>query len=144
MKSNFDPADYWEKRLAANTNLRGTGHRAFSPEYNQWIYQSQRDCLDQLIRKYNIQFAGRNILDIGSGFGYYIDFFLEKSPLSISGIDITQTSINYLSQKYSGLSFYKLDISESIASISDRKYEFISAISVLIHIVDDNKFVAAK
>jgi|WetSurSiteA1Bulk_404760.scaffolds.fasta_scaffold16034_2 SAM-dependent methyltransferase len=142
MNSKFDPADYWEKRLSKNPNLRGTGHRAFSQEYNQWIYHSQRDCLSYLIQKYNIRFEGKNILDIGSGYGYYIEYFLEKSPLSISGLDITEASINFLKQKFPNLSFYKLDISEPIP-VFDKKFDFISAISVMIHIVDDDKFVTA-
>ena len=141
-KSQFDPANYWEKRLSTNPNIRGTGHRAFSQEYNHWIYRSQRDCLSTLIQKNNISFDGKNILDIGSGYGYYIEYFLEKSPLSISGVDITDTSINFLKQKFPSLSFYKLDISGPI-TVFNNKFDFISAISVMIHIVDDDRFVIA-
>jgi len=142
MNSKFDPADYWEKRLSKNPNLQGTGHRAFSQEYNQWIYRSQRDCLNHLIQKYNVRFEGKNILDIGSGYGYYIEYFLEKSPLSISGVDITETSINFLKQKFPNISFNKLDISEPIP-VFDKRFDFISSISVMIHIVDDDRFVTA-
>ncbi len=142
MNSHFDPADYWEARLSKNTNLRGTGHRAFSDEYNRWIYLSQRDCLNYLIQKYQVNLEGKKILDIGSGYGYYIDYYLEKSPLSISGVDITNASVNYLRFKFPELTFYKYDISEP-ADIFYEKFDFISAISVLIHIVDDRRFVAA-
>lgn len=142
MKSNFDPAQYWETRLSKNANLRGTGHRAFSQEYNRWIYLAQRDCLNFLIKKHNINFQGKRLLDVGSGYGYFIDYFQEKSPLSISGLDITNASVNFLRQKFPGLSFYKLDISEPI-TVFDHEFDFISAISVLIHIVDDDRFMAA-
>jgi 2-polyprenyl-3-methyl-5-hydroxy-6-metoxy-1,4-benzoquinol methylase len=142
MKSHFDPTEYWENRLSKYPNYQGTGHRAFGQEYNHWIYRSQSDCLSYLIEKYNVNFEGKNILDIGSGYGYYIEYFIKKSPLSISGVDITETSINFLKKKYPGLSFYKLDISDPLQEF-DEKFDFISAINILIHIVADDKFVTA-
>ena len=142
MTDPFNPEEYWENRLSDHQDLRGTGHRAFSVAYNQLLYRAQKDSLDMLLDRNAINFKDKDILDIGSGFGFYIDYFLSKSPRSIRGVDITEVSVNYLKNNFPKGEFFKLDISSNDLTF-EKTYDFISAIYVLIHIIDDQKFTNA-
>lgn len=134
-----DSASFWEERLASRLDLRGTGHRAFSLSYNRWLYQAQLDSFDGLIRRYAVDIAGKRVLDIGSGTGFYVDYFLREGAGSVYGIDITETSVRYLQQTYSTGHFLPCDIASKSLPIRG-PFDIISAISVLYHVVDDARF----
>ena len=140
-KSSFDGRQFWQNRLAADSSLKGTGHRAFDLRYNQWFYAAQKDSLDLLIRRNSLSVAGKNILDIGSGNGFFVDYFQEKGAQSVSGLDISEASVNLLQKKFPSLRFANADI--SLSNPFAESFDIISAISVLFHIVDDERFAAA-
>lgn len=139
MKNNLNPQTYWEKRLQSNFDLRSTGHRRFDLEYNTWLYRAQVDCLNYLIRKYEIIVQDKSVIDIGCGTGFFFEYFQNYQPTSLTGIDITQASIDFLKEKFPLGRFFKVDISEPILPI-EGNFDFISAMGVLYHIIDDNRF----
>lgn len=135
--------EFWENRLAQGIDLRTTGHRAFNLSYNQWLYQAQKDRLDLLLTKNQVPINNdTTLLDIGSGWGYFVEYFIDKGVNSIEGIDIAKPSIEYLQQKYPRLTFYQIDISASSIP-AQKSYDIITAFSVVFHIVDDKKFKQA-
>jgi len=123
-------------------SLRGTGHRAFSLAYNHWLYQAQLDCLDSLIKQQGVDIRGRGVLDIGSGIGFYIAYFHQRGAHPIYGVDIADTSIQYLKQTYPMCTFFACDISAPDLPFSGL-FDLVSAMSVLYHIVDDTHFERA-
>jgi SAM-dependent methyltransferase len=139
--NNFDPQAYWEERLAKNPNLLGTGHRAFSLEYNRWLYQAQHDCLDLLFGSYEINIQGQSVLDVGSGTGFFVDYYHQKGA-QVIGLDIAQSSVNYLHQQFPACEFYVADVSDQPLPVNE-PVSLISVISVLYHIVDDLRFQQA-
>lgn len=140
--ARIDTHQYWEQRLASRTNLLGTGHRALNLENNLWLYRAQRDCLDQVVAKHALQIAGKHILDIGSGTGFYVDFFQKHNPAAITGLDISETSVLYLKTTFPTHEFYTADISNDRLPV-EGAYEIISAAGVLYHIVKDDLFEQA-
>src|SRR3990172_1207342 len=98
--TKFNPSKYWEDRLAKNINLRGTGHRAFNLRYNEYLYKTQEDAMDILLDESKVDPKNKKILDIGSGNGFYIKYFLDKGAANVWGLDITEASVNYLRTKY--------------------------------------------
>lgn len=138
-KSKFATQDYWEQRLSARIDLRGTGHRAFDLEYNRWFYLSQAESLEILLRRNRINLEGKSAIDVGSGNGFFIDFIRTHGAIKIVGLDITQASVNYLSNIFKDCKFYQADIADINLSIPG-EFDFLTAISVLFHIIDDQKF----
>lgn len=138
-RDRFYPADYWEKRLSNRIDLRGTGHRAFDLEYNRWLYIAQSDSLNLLLDRNQISLDDKSVVDIGSGNGYYIDFMIKHGVNQIVGLDITQSSVDYLQETFPECAAFKADISDLYLPISD-KFDLLTAISVLFHITDDEKF----
>ncbi len=132
--------EFWENRLAQGIDLRTTGHRAFNISYNQWLYQAQKDRLDLLLAENRVPLNNdTTLLDIGSGWGYFVEYFIDKGVNSIEGIDIAKPSVEYLQQKYPQLAFYQADISAN-ALPTHKNFDLVSAFSVVFHIVDDKKF----
>ncbi len=141
-KMPIDIHRYWDERLASNLNLRGTGHRAFSLEYNHYLYQAQTDCLTKLLEKNKIDLSDKRILDIGSGTGFFVDYYLKRGAEKITGLDISETSVNYLSKVFTGCLFFVEDISNTSLDYLG-SFDFVSVISMIYHIVDDNLFKKA-
>lgn len=80
------------------------------------------------------------VLDIGSGAGHWIDFWLATLNASfVQGIDISSTCAEALRTKYA----QRDDVAISQGDISradfaaERRFDVISAIGVLFHVVDD-------
>ncbi|MFH1359467.1 MAG: glycosyltransferase [Candidatus Omnitrophota bacterium] len=130
---------YWEERLQNNLSLSGVGHQNFSLEYNIWMYRARMRILDQFLRDNRIDVQGRKILDIGTGTGFYIDYWFKKHPASVVGLDITAKSVDYLRNKYPQYRFMKANISQENLPL-DEKFDVITAFDVLFHIVHDNEF----
>jgi len=142
MNNSFNPREYWEKRLRSSFDLQGTGHHRFDLEYNKWLYHAQRDCMDDLVNKYKFTVSGKRIIDIGSGTGFYLEYYQSYQPASLTGMDITQCSIEYLKKKFPEGHFIQHDISDQFLPPKDA-FDIISAMGVLYHIIDDNKFTQA-
>ena len=137
----FQSQAYWEDRIAKNPNLLGTGHRAFSLDYNRWLYQAQVDCLDMLLGSQKILVQGQSVLDVGSGTGFFVDYYQQREA-QVTGLDIAESSVTYLRNHFPTCEFYNADISNPKFSIRGPFY-LISVISVLYHIVDDFRFERA-
>jgi len=139
---DFDTQKYWEQRLQTRLNLRGTGHKALSLENNAWLYQSQRDCMDRLVDRNGIEISGKSVLDIGCGTGFYVEYFQNRQAGQIFGIDITETSVQYLKRTFPTATFIAGDIS-SVEPPLRGQFNIVSAIGVLYHILNEARFQQA-
>jgi|GEM_PF-2003074 len=141
MTKQFDPGEYWEQRIRARPDLQATGHHKFGLDYNRWMYQTQLDCLNGLIEKWEIQIAGKRVLDVGTGTGFFLEYFRERGA-AVTGIDIAQASIEYLREKLPDSQLQVADISAEAVPV-DNQFELVAAMGVLYHIVDEVRFERA-
>lgn len=142
MGKKLNTEEFWEKRLSNNLNLRATGHRAFSLEYNYWLYQAQLDTLELAFANNKIEVNNKPLLDIGSGGGFFVDFLKKKGGSPITGVDITASSVDHLKRNFAECTFYHADISFQQLPFNDKFY-LVLAMSVLFHIVDEAGFEQA-
>ena len=81
------------------------------------------------------------VLDIGSGAGHWVDFWLDAFDASfVCGIDISATCAESLRAKYAQndkVVVLEGDISRQ-TEFAGRKFDVISAIGVMFHIVEDD------
>lgn len=83
----------------------------------------------------------KHILDIGSGTGYYVDYYKINGVSSLIGTDITDISVTNLTKTFPEYQFVQNDIASQLpALLSDNKYDIISIFDVLYYIIDDNLF----
>lgn len=137
----FDAGQYWEERLRKRFDLGGVGSIDLSREYNEWLYRLRRHFFRRhiapLVKRENIT----SVLDIGSGTGFYIERWLEAGVSSVTGLDITETSVSRLTDAFPQARFLREDI--GVPGDPLPKVDAVSAFDVLFHIVDDDLFECA-
>lgn len=139
MTAGYDAKSFWEERLGPNLSIATTGHAGFSERYNRYMYTLKRRALEAVLRRNAIEVAGRSVLDAGCGSGYFIDLYRSMGASDITGVDITDASVESMRKKYPSLSFQMIDIG-STAAVLGKKFDIINVFDVMYHIVDDGMF----
>jgi len=135
----YRPAEFWEQRLSSQFDLRGTGETGLSLAYNRACYRLRGEVLERALREAGVELAGKRVLDVGCGTGFFTRFYLEHGA-QVTGIDIAPTSIQRLSEQYPGARFILSDVSE--VQLAER-YDVVNAFDVLYHITDDARWERA-
>jgi SAM-dependent methyltransferase len=135
----FDAKEYWETRLGQEFNLHGVGFLGCGRDYNNWLYKVRRTVFLRLIRRCRLDLASAKVLDIGTGTGFYLDRWRELGARNLTGVDITETAVGGLREKYPDCAFYRVDIGGDLGEIRDLRFDAISCLDVLMHIVDDGR-----
>ena len=137
----LNPKDYWENRLKENFGLHGTGFQGLGKRYNECMYKVRRRVFIHRMSKLDIDFANVNVLDIGSGTGFYVGLWKDLGTISITGTDITTVAVDNLRSMYPSNEFFQVDIGDEEAYKKlGKKFDIISAFDVLFHIVDDTRY----
>ncbi|MBU1023843.1 class I SAM-dependent methyltransferase, partial [bacterium] len=82
--SEFDPRQYWEKRLADNYGLNAVGYWSMGTNFNRWMYRVRKAVFLKIVRSLKINLREASVLDIGSGTGFYIDLWKKLDVESIT------------------------------------------------------------
>src|SRR5918993_2557304 len=142
MEKSGEIKDYWEKRLNDNFGLHGTGFIGLGKKYNSWMYRVRKRIFKKKLSLLNLGYGDIDVLDVGSGSGFYIKIWNELGVKKIVGCDITNVAVKNLKTLFPNNEFLELDISNESIPISE-KFDVISALDMLFHIVDDDKYSKA-
>lgn len=135
----YRPAEFWEERLRAQFDMRGTGETGLSLAYNRACYRLRRRVLERTLRDTGVDPAGKQVLDVGCGTGFFTTFYLERGA-TVTGIDIAPTSIERLSERFPAARFVCADVTEAELG---RRFDVVNAFDVLYHITDDARWERA-
>lgn len=138
--NTLDTEQYWQERLNKNYNLTGVGFISLGEQYNRWLYRVRKHVFLDQVSALRLSLSKCEILDIGSGTGFYIEIWQELGVKGISGLDITTIAIERLRQRFPELNFFRTDISGNVDNLANEKFDLISAMDVLFHIIDDNLY----
>jgi len=141
-RDSYEPQAYWTKRLVSHPDLSGTGHRRFSVDYNDAMYQIATENLQAALGAAQVDLKGAQVLDIGPGLGYFVGRYVEWGARHITGVDITQVSVQSLQRQFPAHDFYQADIGDETFQVN-AQFDYVSAISVVYHIVDELHFQRA-
>jgi SAM-dependent methyltransferase len=133
---------YWEGRLSDAYSLDGVGWRGLGEPFNRWMYRVRRRLF---LRRMRPLVKGRapDVLDVGSGTGFYVERWLELGAGSVTGSDITSTAVERLSERFPAQEFLRLDVSAAVEDLEPESFDVISAMDVLFHITDDDAYAQA-
>jgi SAM-dependent methyltransferase len=85
---------------------------------------------------------GNRVLDLGSGAGHWIDFYLGLGAKECLGLEISSKAAGHLHFKYAGDGRVRVargDLLNSLRDISD-SFELVNAVGIMFHIVEDNEW----
>ncbi len=140
--TKFNPDDFWEKRLTKVSGLEGVGYAKLGKPFNIWGYKVRKQAFLNIISQLNTSFENKEVLDVGSGTGFYIAIWHELKAKKITGLDITDVAVENLKKNFPGDNFLQLDIGvepgTKMAELGNK--DLISCMDVLFHIVDDKRF----
>jgi SAM-dependent methyltransferase len=131
---------YWERRLADSGGLGAVGWLGLGEPFNAWMYRVRRRLFLRRLRPL-VENRALDVLDVGSGTGFYVGLWKELGARTIVGSDITETAVERLRQRFPEHEFRRLDIGGE--EIPDERFDAISAMDMLFHITDDAAYERA-
>lgn len=138
--TNFDPRAFWETRHTNKYGPESVGYAGLGVPYNEWMYRVRGHVVTRQLRKSHIDLSTRDVLDIGSGTGFYIDLWKRAHARSITGSDFAPYAVSALRAKFPDARFVELDITSGNLPSQLEQYDVVSAFDILYHIVDDEKY----
>jgi SAM-dependent methyltransferase len=140
--SSFDTRAYWEQRLAEDWTLRGVGFRRMGSRFNEWAYRRRGERFAALVDDVLPERSSTRVLDVGSGTGFYLDAWRQLGAKQIVGLDLTEAAVGRLRDQFPDLEIVLGDISDG-AGLAPESFDVVSAMDVMFHIVDNDRFGAA-
>jgi SAM-dependent methyltransferase len=141
MKPEYVAPDYWENMYDDRNDERSVGYPNLARSINRARYIVERRNVMSALSRAGVRSVDR-VLDIGSGTGIWIDFWQQRGARDIVGIDIATSAVAALRQRYPNCEFLHGDVSNPDLDLP-RERDVVSAMSVLLHIVDDAAFERA-
>jgi SAM-dependent methyltransferase len=136
--SGFDAERYWSERLHERYSLGGVGWLGLSESFNRWMYAVRRRAFRRAVTALPDRHSAR-VLDVGSGTGFYIGLWMKAGVREITGCDLTRVAVERLRERFPGARFEQLDISTPSPPL-EGPFDAISAMDILFHIVDDDRY----
>jgi len=136
----FDAKTYWEDRLSEDYSLHGVGRLNWGIQWNRWMYRVRRHVFLRLVRELSRDLATARVLDVGSGTGFYIERWRELGVPDITGSDITEVAVAQLEKRFPDNRFFRMNIGEDIGPVANDRFDFVTCMDVMIHIVDDTLY----
>ena len=134
-----------QRELLCDFADRNTIAANFNPLFARYHYNSTENSIIRYLVTRKIPQAP-DVLDIGSGAGHWIDFYLEVlRPERIVGIEISEPCAAALRKKYDGkenICVIEADITSPDLALNE-KFDVINAVSVMYHIVEDQLWMQA-
>lgn len=140
--TEFNARRYWNKRLKRNWSLHGVGMLQLAHSYNRWMYRVRRQVFRRTVRTSRIDVGSSDVLDIGSGTGFYVDLWQQLGARRVNGMDIADSAVAKLSETFPDVRFERGDVSDD-PPFEAASFDAISAFDILIHVVNDERYQRA-
>jgi SAM-dependent methyltransferase len=115
-----------------------------SPEWSwyetKYHYNLVENAIIDLLRQHFGRVQAKQVLDVGSGTGHWIDFYLNYLEASaVTGLDFSGTCVRELRRRYEGRGNVRVDKVNVAGPLPGLEADFdvVNAIGVMFHIVDD-------
>jgi SAM-dependent methyltransferase len=129
----YDAQRYWDDRFKRwGTTLRGPGDEGLSESANAAAYAQAERTLMKLLERSGVTLAGRRVLEVGTGTGYYTRAFSALGPSHLVGVDITDALFDELCAQVPDAEFRRQDVTQEPIT---GEHDVAFLIDVLEHIV---------
>jgi SAM-dependent methyltransferase len=141
--TGFDARNYWEGRLQEDWSLRGVGFRRMGAKFNELAYRRRGERFDELVREFLPDVERARVLDVGSGTGFYLERWRGVAAKEVVALDLTDAAATNLRLQFPDIDVHLGDISDGVAGLALGSFDVVSAMDVLFHIVDNERFASA-
>lgn len=142
--NDFVPSTYWGGRLHERSPLEATGTRPFCARYQQYLYRLKEAAIMRVLRPVRARVRGASVLNVGCGWGYFEPFFARLGAAEVAGADFVASAIEQLKARRPEFEYHCADLTGELPeSLRERRFDLVTALDVLYHIVDDAAFERA-
>ncbi len=145
--TEIDAKEYWDSLHRRTYGLTSVGYIGVGQAFNAWMYRVRRRVFRETMQSFiptGIPAADDlEILDIGSGTGFYLDRWRELGFRNTAGSDASEMAVECLRKRYPYLEIVQLDIGEEPAGPIQRQFDIVSIMDVLFHITSDHRYERA-
>jgi SAM-dependent methyltransferase len=139
----FDPRTYWDGRHAEHFGPESVGYAGLGVSYNIWMYRVREHVVCREVRHARLPMSQCDVLDVGSGTGFYVDLWARLGARSVTGSDFAPYAVAALRKQFPSRRFCELDITSAEVPDALGQFDVVSAFDILYHIVDDRKYAQA-
>ena len=133
---------FWERRLGNDWTESGVGYRALGRAFNTWMYRIRRAVFAREVARLGVG-AGSQVLDIGSGTGFYVQCWQDAGAGRIVGCDLTEAAVGRLRRRFPDVTFVRVDAADVATEFAPASFDAASCMDVLFHITDDRQYTRA-
>jgi SAM-dependent methyltransferase len=141
--ATFDSRAYWDNRHAKRYGPESVGYAGLGVPYNIWMYRVRANVVAREVRKARINLSKSDVLDVGSGTGFYIDLWTRLGARSVTGSDFAPFAVASLRERFPSHRVIELDITAAASTRELGQFDVVSAFDIFYHIVDDEKYSRA-
>lgn len=134
----YEPRGYWGG-VHRIDDLRAVGYPTLPLVFNRYLYANARRAILSGLTRANVPIRGRTVLDVGSGTGFWVDLWREQGARVVAGSDLVPEAVDRLHERFPGSEFSVADVTEA-PPFPDRRFDVVTIVSVLHHIVDEGRF----
>jgi 2-polyprenyl-3-methyl-5-hydroxy-6-metoxy-1,4-benzoquinol methylase len=134
------PSRYWEGVHRTRSGLAAVGYDGFGEPFNRWMYRLRRRVFFDAVAPHVADARRLDVLDVGSGSGFYLDLWQELGVERLTGSDVSPAAVSGLKGRYPALELLQFDIGGDPAQLPMQRFDVVSAFDVLFHIVDDERY----
>jgi 2-polyprenyl-3-methyl-5-hydroxy-6-metoxy-1,4-benzoquinol methylase len=135
--------DYWESLHRKRYGLQSVGYVGVGTPFNAWMYRLRRQLFLQAVPPFIPARDNLEILDVGSGTGFYLDRWRELGFRSVHASDVSEVAVQRLRERYPTCEVAQLDIGDESAATLGRRFDVVSTMDVLFHITSDRRYERA-
>lgn len=137
-----DGVDFWDHRHSQLPVLVAVGCDGVGVPFNRWMYRVRAHVFQRAVAPLLAGMPAPRVLDVGSGFGFYVDRWLELGVADVTASDAAPTAISKLRARHRQVPVLELDIT-SFEIEAGGPYDVVSAFDVLFHLCDDASYARA-
>jgi hypothetical protein len=138
--SIFHPREYWSERVTGDGSLANVGHPALG-HYNLYAYPLRLEALSRAVA--GLSPVGCRVFDGGFGEGVYLRYWMHRGASKISGADFSPGAVRAARARHPDFDLRQGDLSSPEDLSGFGRFDVVTAIDVLYHIMDDHAWVAA-
>lgn len=142
--NKYDAAKFWRDRFSRyGLSLQGSGDEGFSETENHAMYAAAAAAMLESVRETGMSLAGKTVLDIGCGPGFYAGVMDEEGVSDYTGVDLTSVLFPQLEARFPEYRFIVANAAtENLAQKLQRRFDVILLLDVIQNIVTQEKFDA--
>lgn len=137
----YEPQNYWDDLLGTKLDESGVAYPWLPISFNRAMYRSLLQATAKLLADHGIPTPER-VLDIGAGTGIWVQFWRDAGTRDIVGLDLTDAAVAGLQQHFPDATFVQGDVGSESLPVTG-PFDVVSAMSVLLHITDNERWQQA-